>query len=79
MSDNLATPRNLTPQAKEEMYENLEFLSNLSMLNVGLVILLLLLQDAVNIFHQFQIAYPDLKFQQELIEYAQSLDITMHM
>eukprot|EP00802_Teleaulax_amphioxeia_P021586 Tamp_21954.p1 GENE.Tamp_21954~~Tamp_21954.p1 ORF type:complete len:240 (+),score=40.10 Tamp_21954:2-721(+) len=78
MRNNLDTYRNLTPQAKEEVYENMTFLSNLAMLNVGLVILLLLLQDVATLFHQFQMIYPDLKFQKELIDYAQSLDITMH-
>lgn len=76
MRNNVANYQNMTPEAKKKIYENALFVSNLATVTLGVVILALLVGDALKIYHEFRLYYPDLQFQKEFLEYHVDLSMS---
>jgi len=76
MRNNVANYQNMTPEEKKKIYENALFVSNLATVTLGMVILALLVGDALKIYHEFRLYYPDLQFQKELLQYHADLSMS---
>lgn len=68
MRVNVANYQAMNVQDKKLAWEELNFISDLSMVVLGAVILGLLAGDVIQFYHEYQAALPDIQFAQEFAE-----------